>query len=113
MYKKPEYLRVYRWNQIDNNYNDIPVFWCNRCLSLDIISIDNSSKYASDKYCDKCLSTDVTVGHIFQWLEMQPKRFYRNLKEYQEYLRRIDWAEYRDDITREIEEEIESLMVNG
>jgi hypothetical protein len=40
-------------------------------------------KGVPEKYCEKCLSTDIHVGHIFEWLELQPRRPYKNLMEYQ------------------------------
>ena len=109
MKNKPNYLRVYRWKQIDSDYNDIPVFWCEKCLSLNILYVDSNMKDIPEKYCDKCLGTEITVGHIFNWLEIQPKRPYKNLKEYLDWKNKVDWADKRDSITIEIEEEINNL----
>jgi len=63
------------------------------------------------KYCDKCLSTDIHVGNIFDWLELQPKKPYKNFREYQSIKNRIRWAEEKDAIAQEIEDEINSLYV--
>ena len=40
MTEKPEFLRVYKWSQIESGYNDEPVMWCNRCLSLGIRNVN-------------------------------------------------------------------------
>ena len=86
--------------------------WCKKCLSLQILIFDGGNKDIVEKYCGKCLCTDLDVGHIFYWLEIQPKRTYKNLREYQEYTNTVDYADYKDSIAQEIEEEINSLYVN-
>jgi len=78
-------------------------------MSLHILTIESNMKDAPKKYCAKCLSTDIHVGHIFEWLQIQPKKIYKNLSEYEEYKRKIKYANYMDSIRQEIEEEINSL----
>ena len=111
MYRKPDYLKVYMESQIESRYNDIPVMWCQKCLSLHILTLDNG-RSIPEKYCDKCLSTDIVVGHIFQYLKIHPVKSYRNLKEYQQWRRRVENVEIKDAIAQEIEDEINSLYVN-
>ena len=101
MKRKPEYLRVYRWSQIENEYNDVPVMWCEKCLSLHILTLDSNINGVSEKYCEKCLSTDITVGHIFEWLDIQPVKRYKNLREYQDRQNRIIQANMKDAIAEE------------
>lgn len=45
-------------------YNDIPVLYCKRCLSLKIKAV--ASMKDSD-YCDECGSTDIDSCHIEEW----------------------------------------------
>lgn len=49
-------------------YNDIPVTYCPRCLSLRILS------YNGFDYCDDCDNTDLTEGHIDTWMELKKGR---------------------------------------
>ena len=87
---------VYRWSQIRSRYNDVPVFWCDRCLSLQIVAVESRMRDVPALSCERCLGTEVSVGHIFEWIELHPRRPFRNLREYQEWKRRVDWAEHLD-----------------
>ena len=47
-------------------YNDIPVFFCKRCLSLRI----KHDEFLGD-YCPDCGSTDIEENHIDYWLALK------------------------------------------
>ena len=49
-------------------YNDIPVHYCKKCLSLKILIFNNEVDY-----CGDCSSADVGVDHIDDVLEKQNK----------------------------------------
>lgn len=44
------------------DYNKIPVFFCKRCLSLRIVSLNSSVDY-----CDTCGSVDIGQASIEAW----------------------------------------------
>lgn len=53
-------------------YNQIPVFYCRKCLSLkirDVEHIDNS------EYCDDCGSTDIAQASVDEWEAMYVARY--------------------------------------
>ena len=55
------------------DYNDEPVFFCTKCLSLRIRSI---SGLEDSEYCDDCGSTNIDKCDIFEW-ENKYKALYR------------------------------------
>lgn len=50
----------------DNQYNDIPVYYCKRCLSLKVITVDMGDDQSFD-YCDECGCTDIGETNIYDW----------------------------------------------
>ena len=53
-------------------YNQEPVFYCRKCLSLkirDVEHIDNS------EYCDDCSSTDIAQASVNEWEAMYVARY--------------------------------------
>lgn len=50
----------------NNEYNDIPVHYCRRCLSLKVITVDVGDDQAFD-YCDECGGTDIGTTDINDW----------------------------------------------
>jgi ribosomal protein L37AE/L43A len=46
-------------------YNNIPVHYCSKCLSLKIMNYDNSISY-----CDDCGSTEIESTHINNYLQL-------------------------------------------
>jgi hypothetical protein len=57
-------------------YNQIPVFYCRKCLSLkirDVEHIDNS------EYCDDCGSTDIAQASVDEWEAMYVARYGHHL----------------------------------
>jgi len=55
--------------QQEIDYNDIPVTYCRRCHSLNIIAGDGYPDF-----CDDCGSTDLGDEHIEQWLEEEKEK---------------------------------------
>ena len=56
--------------QADNTeYNDIPVFYCRRCLSLRILT---DSEFGD--YCGQCGSTNIGQIHIEEWETLQKEQ---------------------------------------
>ena len=51
-------------------YNEEPVVYCSRCLSLNIRVFDDECSF-----CDTCCSTDVEVTDIGKWETMYEKRY--------------------------------------
>lgn len=62
-----------------DNYNDIPVFYCKKCLSLNIKSVIGMD------YCDDCNSTNIEQCHIEEWEKMYQERYGYKLLEKPEY----------------------------
>lgn len=62
-------------------YNDVPVLYCKRCISLKIISIEPAglNKYPEEKkpidYCGSCGNADVGETHIENF-NLKYKKFY-------------------------------------
>jgi hypothetical protein len=59
--------------EVDNiksvDYNEEPVFFCTKCLSLAVLDADGIC------YCNECGSTDVRTTDIFQWEEKYQKMY--------------------------------------
>lgn len=62
-----------------DTYNDIPVFYCKKCLSLNIKSVIGMD------YCDDCNSTNIEQCHIEEWEKMYQERYGYKLLEKPEY----------------------------
>lgn len=54
-----------------SEYNKEDVFYCKRCLSLDIRSMCDMD------YCEDCGSTDIVTGDIFVWEKLCLKKYGR------------------------------------
>lgn len=64
-------------DMIDNsNYNDEPVFYCSRCLSLKVKCEDGLD------YCDDCGCGDIGESSFEDWERMYVKRYGRKFIEY-------------------------------
>ena len=50
-------------------YNEIPVFYCKKCLSLRIELIGDL------EYCDKCGSTNIDEAHINYWDKLYRQKY--------------------------------------
>ena len=51
-------------------YNDIPVLYCSRCLSLLIMEDE-----VLGDYCHECGCTDISSAYIWEWEEEYEKKF--------------------------------------
>lgn len=51
------------------DYNDIPVSYCKRCLSLRIMAFDGGD------YCDECGCTDIGTTDISSWEKMYEEKY--------------------------------------
>lgn len=61
-------------------YNDIPVHYCERCLSLKIRFVQGLN---NSEYCDDCGSTVVNTAHIEQWRQLFKDKYgYDHLENY-------------------------------
>lgn len=63
-------LKEDQWN---SQYNDIPVYYCNNCLSLAIQIIGKPED--NDSLCTYCNRTDVKQTHIQEWREMWKNKY--------------------------------------
>ena len=52
------------------DYNNEPVFYCNHCLSLKILSLNSNIDF-----CDECGSTEVNTTDISTWEEMYENKY--------------------------------------
>lgn len=57
-------------------YNDIPVYYCKRCLSLNIMNYNNA---LISCYCKDCTSIDIDSTNIENWLQLYKEK-YKNSK---------------------------------
>jgi len=51
-------------------YDDIPVLYCSRCLSLKIMEDD-----VMGDYCPECGSTDIQEANIEDWIKLYEKQY--------------------------------------
>jgi len=54
----------------NENYNDIPVYYCSHCLSLNIMILDDNTDY-----CDNCGSTDIESTDILTWEKLYKEKY--------------------------------------
>ena len=59
-------------NEHNETYDDDPVFYCKRCLSLNIKQIP---LVENQDYCDECGSTDIGTADIEEWNRMYKKKY--------------------------------------
>lgn len=53
----------------ENNYDEIPVYYCKECLSLGVVS------ECGMEYCKDCGSTDIGTSKIDEWEQMYERRY--------------------------------------
>lgn len=46
-----------------DDYNNVPVYYCNKCLSLKVINYTGPLSC----YCGNCSSLDIKTAHISEW----------------------------------------------
>ena len=52
------------------DYNNIPVYYCKRCLSLRVLTLTESMDY-----CDECGCTDIATTDINTWESLYLKKY--------------------------------------
>ena len=57
-------------------YNSWPVWYCNRCMSLNIKQIPNIE---DSEYCDQCGSTDIQIALLPEWEKLYIKKYGKKL----------------------------------
>lgn len=55
------------------NYNDEPVYFCKKCLSLKVMVLGEQFEY-----CDECGNTDIGTSHIDEWKELYHNKYGEN-----------------------------------
>lgn len=73
---KPPLNETFR-ELVNSEFNDDPVHYCKRCLSLNIRVDENG-----EEFCENCASTNILKTNIFKWeklyKEMYGKSFLYN-----------------------------------
>lgn len=57
------------------DFNDIPVEYCTKCLSLRVMNYQGRVK----SYCDECGCTDIEKIHIEEWEKLYSKKYGKTL----------------------------------
>jgi len=60
-------------NTSKDEYNDIPVFYCKRCLSTRVMSVGLDLDY-----CDDCGSGNIETTHINELLKLRKESNYKD-----------------------------------
>lgn len=55
-----------------DNYDDEPVYYCKRCLSL---NIKEMPFFKDASYCAECTNTDIGIASIDEWKELYRKKY--------------------------------------
>lgn len=55
----------------EQDFNNIPVEYCSKCLSLRVMNY--TGKYKC--YCDECGSVDIRKAHIEDWAKMFEQKY--------------------------------------
>ena len=66
--------------EVNNPYDEEPVFYCKNCLSLKIRTLEDLGLDIC--YCEKCSNTDIEQTDIFTWEELYKNKYgHKYLKE--------------------------------
>jgi hypothetical protein len=57
-------------------YDQVPVYFCSRCLSLKILSLEDSDDPEAC-YCDDCGCTNIKTASIEKWEELYEAKYKR------------------------------------
>lgn len=57
---------------MEEKYNDIPVYYCTECLSLNVKTVVEGMDL---DYCDKCGCTDINKIHIEDWRKLYREKY--------------------------------------
>lgn len=55
-----------------SDYNEEPVFFCSKCLSLRIRGVENQE---GTEFCDECGSTEILQDSITNWETLYEQRY--------------------------------------
>lgn len=55
--------------ELYQDYNSDPVFFCKHCLSLRIRDVDNND------FCDECGSIDIDTSNISEWETLYEEKY--------------------------------------
>lgn len=55
---------------VNSEYNEDPVYYCKRCLSLNIRVDDNG-----EEFCEDCTSTNIAKTNIFKWEKLYKQKY--------------------------------------
>ena len=64
--------------EINVDYNAIPVFYCKHCLSLNIKTVDESIDTEYLDFCADCGSTEIGQTDIHTWEKMYEQKYGKN-----------------------------------
>lgn len=64
--------------QKKKEYNNEPVLYCKRCLSLRIMNVP---KIENSDFCDECGGTDIGEATIDEWSELYIKKYRKSYLE--------------------------------
>ena len=67
------FLFIVDMEENNETYNDIPIAYCKKCLSLKVKVLDRDNK--EEDYCDECGSTDIGYINIFDWEKMYKEKY--------------------------------------
>lgn len=62
--------------EIRDKFNQEPVHYCGKCLSLKVLNLDEETGY-----CDECGSTDIKETDITSWEMMYIGRYGKRFRE--------------------------------
>lgn len=66
--------------QYSSTYNEEPVYYCENCLSLKIMRINDHDDYC---FCDECGSSSIETANIVDWENMYKNKYNKSyLKNY-------------------------------
>lgn len=60
---------------VEQDYNNEPVFYCKRCLSLNVKSMDEDHDTDFLDFCDDCGSTEIEQTDIHTWEKMYEQKY--------------------------------------
>lgn len=66
-------MKTLKDTQLNSPYNDIPVYYCASCLSLQIQILGNEED--NDSVCLHCNRTDIKTTDIFTWRSMWKEKY--------------------------------------
>lgn len=76
-------------NRMDREvYEDDPVYYCKRCLSLNIRQVPMAT---DQSYCEDCGTVDIACSSFEEWDEMYVEKYGHHFVEKEEKKERKNW----------------------